>query len=316
MTPPLDITHTPPRLAPCEHIAGNEKFALKALAIQGQHLRDDGTSLVDITLDLEDGAPVGQEDSLRGTFTSIINSPQNARQQIGVRIHASSSPHFERDLEELVTRAGRSLAYITIPKITSTREVTWAAGIIEYYAKRSGSARRIPLHLLIETPEAIEAIHQLAAHPAVETLDFGVMDCISHFGGAIPSSGMRSPEQFRHPLLCKIKSEIALAALSHNKIANHNVTVDIRNPEQAFQDAYKARHEFGYLRMWSIHPDQIPSIIRGMTPTADEVREAKEIIAAAEAANWGPIQHNGRLHDRASYRYYWGIISRGNAPTP
>jgi citrate lyase subunit beta/citryl-CoA lyase len=316
MTPPLDITHTPPRLAPCEHIAGNEKFALKALVIQGQHLRSDGSSLVDITLDLEDGAPVGQEDSLRGTFISILNSNQNARKQIGVRIHASASQHFEHDIEEVVTQAGASLAYITIPKVTSLREVTWAAGVVEHYANKVGIKRRIPLHLLIETPEAIESIHQLAGHPAVETLDFGLMDCISHFGGAIPSSGMRSPEQFIHPLLLKIKSEIALAALSHNKVANHNVTVDIRNPEQAFQDAHKARQELGFLRMWSIHPDQIPHIIRGMTPTADEIKEATEIIAAAQAANWGPIQYNGRLHDRASYRYYWGILSQGRTTIP
>lgn len=316
MIPPLDITHTPPQLAPCEHIAGNEKFALKAFGIQSQHLRSDGSSLVDITLDLEDGAPIGHEDSLRGTFISLLNSGHNARKQVGVRIHASSSQHFEKDVEEVVTRAGSSLAYLTIPKVTSTREVTWVAGVVEHYRRRAGIDRRIPLHLLIETPEAIEAIHQLAAHPAVESLDFGLMDCISHFGGAIPSSGMRSPEQFTHPLLRKIKSEIALAALSHNKIANHNVTVDIRNPDQAFQDAYKARHELGFLRMWSIHPDQIPHIIRGMTPTADELKEAKEIIAAADAAQWGPIQHNGRLHDRASYRYYWGILSRSGNTTP
>jgi citrate lyase subunit beta/citryl-CoA lyase len=316
MTPPLDITHTPPRLAPCEHIAGNEKFALKALGIQRQHLRGDGTSLVDITLDLEDGAPIGQEDALRDTFISLINSEHNIYKQVGVRIHASASPHFERDIAEVVTRAGSFLAYITLPKVTSTREVAWTAGIVEHYSKRAGIERPIPLHLLIETPEAIEAIHQLAAHSAVETLDFGLMDCISHFGGAIPSSGMRSPEQFNHPLLMKVKSELALAALSHNKIANHNVTVDIRNPEQAFHDAFKARHELGFLRMWSIHPDQIPHIIRGMTPTADEVKEATEIIAAAQAAQWGPIQHNGRLHDRASYRYYWGILSRSSAPTP
>jgi citrate lyase subunit beta/citryl-CoA lyase len=68
--------------------------------------------------------------------------------------------------------------------------------------------------------------------------------------------------------------------------------------------------------MWSIHPDQIAQIIRGMTPTADEVHEAKEIIAAAQAAQWGPIQHNGRLHDRASYRYYWGILKQSGSATP
>lgn len=310
MNPPLDITHIPPRVAPVEHIAGNEKFALKALTIQGQHLRADSSSLVDITLDLEDGAPLGKEDILREQFIKIILSDLNKRRQVGVRVHAPSSPHFERDVEEIVTKTAQALAYLTIPKVTSPQEVSWTAGLVSHYAKKIGSERRIPLHLLIETPEALQRVNELAAHPSVETLDFGLMDFISHLGGALPSTAMKSPEQFSHPLLARVKSEIALAALIHNKVPNHNVTVDVRNPLQAYQDAWRARHEFGFLRMWSIHPDQIPHIIKGMTPTADELQEAQAILKAGEAAQWGPIEHNGRLHDRASYRYYWGIVSQ------
>ena len=66
--------------------------------------------------------------------------------------------------------------------------------------------------------------------------------------------------------------------------------------------------------MWSIHPEQIPHIIKGMTPSAEEVREAVEILALARKANWGPIEHTGRLHDRASFRYYWGILNRSGTP--
>jgi citrate lyase subunit beta/citryl-CoA lyase len=43
------------------------------------------------------------------------------------------------------------------------------------------------------------------------------------------------------------------------------------------------------------------------------VNEAAGILAAAQAVQWGPIQHNGRLHDRASYRYYWTILQRAKA---
>lgn len=308
--PPLDVTHTPPRIAPCEHIAGNEKFALKALQLQAQHVRRDGSSLVDVTLDLEDGSPIGQEAALRSTFVKILGSKHNRFKQVGVRIHSPTSPHFEVDLEEIVSKAGSAVTYITIPKVTSLREVAWAEGVIAHYLKRQGQRRRIPLHLLIETPEALACAHQLASHHLVETLDFGLMDFISHLGGAIPSEGMRSPTQFEHPLIARAKAEIAMAALSNNKVASHNVTVNVRAPEQAFEDARRARNTFGFLRMWSIHPDQIPHIIRGMAPTINEVNEAKEILAAAEAAAWGPIEHAGRLHDRASYRYYWGIASR------
>lgn len=310
MNPPLDITHIPPRLAPCEHFAGNEKFAVKALQLQEIHLRAYGSSLVDVTLDLEDGAPVGQEESLRAQFITLLLSDLNKRKQVGVRVHAPTSPHFEKDIEEIVSKTASNLAYITIPKVTSLREVSWAAGLVAHFAQTHGVTRAIPLHVLIETPEAVERAAEIAAHPSVQTLDFGLMDCISHLGGAVPSTAMRSPEQFNHPIIARIKSQIALGALSHNKIPSHNVTVDVRNPVQAYQDAWRARHEFGFLRMWSIHPDQVSEIIRGMTPTADELLEAQEILKAAEAAQWGPIAYNGRLHDRASYRYYWGIVSQ------
>lgn len=313
-TPPLDTTHTPPRCAPCEHIAGNEKFARKALALQERFLARDGASLVDITLDLEDGAPVGGEAASRDAFTRLLNSPDNARCQMGVRIHAPTSYHCAQDLEAIIVGAGSRVAYITIPKVTTASEVQWIHGVISHYASRAGVSRPIPLHLLIETPEALRDIDELARLPFVRSLDFGLMDFISHLGGAISADCMRSPGQFSHPLLRSVKETIAMAALRNNKIANHNVTVDIRNPEQAFKDAYKARHEFGFTRMWSIHPDQVEPIVKGMIPTVDEVREAREILAKAKAADWGPLEHNGRLHDRASYRYYWGLLSRSGEP--
>jgi len=31
---------------------------------------------------------------------------------------------------------------------------------------------------------------------------------------------------------------------------------------------------------------------------------------AARQADWGPIRHEGRLHDRASFRYYWQVLER------
>ncbi len=308
--PPLELTYELPHIAPCEHIAGNEKFIRKALAIQATHLTATGTSLMDITLDLEDGAPVGGEEAARHLFVSLLTSPENTLKQAGVRIHPPDSPDFARDLEVIIEGAGNEVAYITIPKVRSPREVRWALGVIQYHLQRQGIRRTIPLHLLIETPESLSYLHELASIDEVQTLDFGLMDFISHLGGAIPSHCMRSPEQFEHNLLRKVKEEITLAALCANKVPSHNVTVDVRRPDQAYQDAHRARTEFGFLRMWSIHPDQIERIIHAMTPSSVEVAEAREILTAAKAKQWGPIEHNGRLHDRASYRYYWGLLVR------
>lgn len=308
--PPLEITFAFPEIAPCEHLAGNEKFAKKAFAIQGKHLSPVGRSLVDVTLDLEDGAPVGKEEELRQSFVAVIHSSDNVFRQVGVRVHSPQSAEIARDLEVILDKCGKDVSYITIPKVRSVREVLWISGLVQHHLRKQGISKLMPLHLLIETPEALRCLPHLTALSCVESLDFGIMDFISHLGGAVPADCMQSPGQFEHRIIAAVKSKISLAALSAGKIPNHNVTVDVRNPEAVFSDAYRARHEFGFLRMWSIHPEQVESIVRAMSPSAQEIDEAKSIIAAAQKANWGPLEIAGRLHDRASFRYYWGVLAR------
>ena len=74
--------------------------------------------------------------------------------------------------------------------------------------------------------------------------------------------------------------------------------------------ARRAAREFGYTRMWSIHPSQIQPIVEAFAPSVAEVDAAIEILLAAQAAEWAPIRHQDTLHDRASYRYFWQVISR------
>ena len=64
------------------------------------------------------------------------------------------------------------------------------------------------------------------------------------------------------------------------------------------------------MRMYSIHPGQIRPIIESMQPNQSEIVRASEILLAAQQANWGPISHNGEMHDRASYRYFWNILKQ------
>ena len=62
--------------------------------------------------------------------------------------------------------------------------------------------------------------------------------------------------------------------------------------------------------MWSIHPAQIPPIVDAMKPDLNEVAVAGAILLQAQAANWGPIQFDGELHDRATYRYFWELLQK------
>jgi citrate lyase subunit beta/citryl-CoA lyase len=123
---------------------------------------------------------------------------------------------------------------------------------------------------------------------------------------------MRSPGQFEHQAIAQAKARTVSAAMCSGVVPAHNVTLDLKNQYQTFADASRARNEFGFLRMWSIYPAQIQPIVDAMKPNWDEVKTAANILIAAQDASWGPIQYEGELHDRATYRYFWELVQKAH----
>jgi citrate lyase subunit beta/citryl-CoA lyase len=294
-----------PVIPSCEHFAGSEKLIGKALELQGK------LASFDITMDLEDGAPGGREREHAEMVVRMLRSPENElRKMSGVRIHDYTHPAWQKDIDIIVAGAGDVVAYLTIPKPTAARQVAEMIDHVQAAASRAGVKRAIPIHVLIETHGALRDVHAIAALPWLQVLDFGLMDFVSGHHGAIPSSAMRSPGQFDHKLISRAKAEMVAAALAAGVVPAHNVTLDLKNVDQTFADARRAREEFGFLRMWSIYPLQIEPIVQAMAPDFKEVTRASEILLLAAQASWGPIQHEGDLHDRATYRYFWNLVQR------
>ncbi|OFZ97013.1 MAG: aldolase [Betaproteobacteria bacterium RIFCSPLOWO2_02_FULL_62_17] len=294
-----------PSIAVCEHIAGSEKLILKSLALQ-----EEIGPLFDVTCDCEDGARPGQEVEHAKMVARVLLGSANRHRMAGARIHDATHPSWRRDVEILLGEAGEHIAYLTLPKVDSARQALTMIDHVRESALRLGLAREIPIHVLLETHGGIREAHQIAALPWMQTLDFGLMDLVSAHHGAIPASAMRSPGQFEHKLLVRAKSELAAAALAQGIVPAEGVTLDIRNPQTAHQDALRARREFGFLRKWSIHPSQIMPIIDAMKPEHSEVQVAAGILVAAQKVDWGPIQFEGEMHDRATYRYYWELLQK------
>ena len=294
-----------PLLLPaCDHYCGSEKLMRKSMALQ-QELGP----VFDITFDCEDGAAAGNEAAHARLVADLVNSEDNRHQRIGVRLHDLDSPFFESDVATIVGAAANKLAYVVLPKPNGVADVRRALESINRVAIPAGRAA-LPVHVLVETHGALREAWDIAALPQVECLSFGIMDFVSSHYGAIPASAMRTPGQFSHPLVVRAKLEMVAACHAHGKVASHNVTTEIKDSAVVANDAQRAGAEFGFTRMWSIHPDQIKPIIKAFTPRLSEVNEATNILQEAMAANWGPIAQHGRLHDRASYRYYWTVLQR------
>ena len=292
---------TPVPLPVCDHYCGVEARMRKSLELQAQM-----GPVFDVTLDAEDGAPVGGEVEHALLIAAMLASNANRFGRVGARVLPVDHPRFD-DVTRAILQSNTKPAYLMLPKARGVADVARAAASID-----AMDGAGVPLHALVETHGALHEVHALAAHPRIESLSFGLMDFVSAHRGAIPASAMGAKGQFEHPLVLRAKLEIAAACHAHGKTPSHCVVTEFKHASALMEAAGKAARLFGYTRMWSIHPAQIRPIVDAFTPTVAEVDLAIEIIAAAQAADWAPIRHHDTLHDRASYRYYWQLLERAH----
>ncbi len=294
----------------CDHYCGVEVRMRKSLALQSEMLERYGACVFDVSLDCEDGAPVGGEAEHRELVLEQLKgaAPAIARgARVGTRVHPVDHPEFPADIDTLVRRGGDLFSHVMVPKVDTLADIETVVSAID-----AAGGQRLPLQCLIESPLGVHHVHEIASHPRVQSISFGVMDFVSAHGGAIPASAMGVPGQFEHPLVVRAKLQIASACHAYGKVPSHSVVTEFKDKDALRGAATRAAREFGFTRMWSIHPDQIEVILEVFAPSSADVEHAAEVIEAAMAADWAPVQVRGRLEDRASYRYFWQVLERAH----
>ena len=310
----------------CDHYCGIESRMRKSLALQAEMSEEFGVCPFDVTLDCEDGAPIGGEndhalmvaDLARAHFSRAATIPTHCLPRVAVRVHPVDHPAFEQDVETIVGSAAEVLCHVMIPKVDSRADLDRAVQWIDLMAAKTERQALLPLHVLIESPAAVHQVFEIAAHARVQSLSFGLMDFVSAHGGAIPATAMGldhgrgdvEMDQFSHPLVLRAKLEIASACHAHGKVPAHCVVTEFTDVAKLRAAARKASRALGFTRMWSIHPAQIRPILEAFAPDASEIDHATRILVAAQRADWAPISDRGVLQDRASYRYFWQVLER------
>jgi len=291
----------------CDHYSGVEARMKKSLALQAEMAQEFGACVFDVTLDCEDGAPVGGEAEHAALVTELALAAAPGM-RVGVRVHPVDHAAFEADVATIAGRAGQRLSHLMVPKVETVDDVARAVAALD-----AAGAGALPLHVLIESPLAVHHAFAIAAQPRVQSLSFGLMDFVSAHAGAIPAEGMGVTGQFSHPLVVRAKLEIASAAHAHGKVPSHCVVTEFSNVEALRAAAKRASAEFGYTRMWSIHPSQIRPILEAFAPDEGQIELATRIVDAAMRQDWAPVSIDGTLHDRASYRHFWQVLERAHA---
>ena len=315
----------------CDHYAGVHQRMQKSLRLQARM-----GPVFDVTLDNEDGAPVGAELEQAQHIAELLDSAENRYGRVGVRLLPLVHPRFGDVLSE-VLKAQRRPAYLMLPKARRLADVQAAVAAIDAAIDaatataietaintaidtpiQAAGAGPVPVHALVETHGALREVAAIAALPRVQSLSFGLMDFVSAHRGAVPQWAMSAQGQFDHPLVVRAKLEIAAACHAHGKVPSHCVVTEFKDLVALREAADKAADLLGYTRMWSIHPAQIQPILEAFAPSQAELEQAIRILQAAQQAGWAPISHRSTaggtahdtLHDRASYRYFWQLLVR------
>ncbi len=299
---------------------------IKSLALQAEMFEEFGSCVFDVTLDCEDGAATGDEKNHANLVAELVKQAKAATKKraygeaarIAVRVHPVDHPAFDQDVAIIVGGAAAGLCHVMIPKVEALGDVGRAVQLLDQAASRSGRPDPLPLHVLIESPAALQHVFEIAAHPRVQSISFGLMDFVASHGGAIPASAMTvcadhgddQFDQFTHPLVLRAKLEVAAACHAWGKVPAHCVVTEFKDAALVKGAARRACRALGYTRMWSIHPTQIKPILEAFAPDPQEIEMAANIMGAASQADWAPISFEGKLYDRASYRYFWHVLQR------
>ena len=169
----FDATEAATALPVCDHYCGVEARMRKSLALQIEL-----GPVFDITLDCEDGAPIGGEAEHAHMVAELAMSNANRFGRVGARVHPVDHPSFADDVATLVGRAGARLAYLMVPKPRGFDDVERACAEIDHQLRVHNLQRPLPVHALIETHGALREVERIAAHPRIESLSWGLLGIV------------------------------------------------------------------------------------------------------------------------------------------
>lgn len=241
-----------------------------------------------VILDLEDAVAVAEKEATRRTVLTALDAP---RPCLGyIRVNALDTPFAFRDIDAVVQK---QVDGIVLPKVESAADLKMADWMIATLEQERGlEVGALDLVPIIETAKGLDAINEIAqSGTRVKRLSFGAGDFTRDMG--IKWSGEEQE-------LAYARSRFVLASrVAELEQPIDTVFIDLADDDH-FEGSVHTALTFGFQGKLCIHPKQVPIVNNVFTPTEDELKQARDVIAAfdeAEAAGSASIQVNGYFVD-------------------
>jgi citrate lyase subunit beta/citryl-CoA lyase len=240
-------------------------------------------------LDLEDSVAPDAKAAARDQVVSAVKAGGFGSREVVIRINGTDSPWHADDLSAAAHAAPDA---ILVPKVASP-------GTLELIGRRMldmGTDHRTRVWAMIETPLAVFNILAIAAEAKdsesrLSVFVMGTNDLAKETRARLVPG--------RAPMLAWLSTCVA-AARHYGVDILDGVYNDIGNAE-GFVAECRQGVELGFDGKTLIHPNQIEPCNAAFSPTADEVAQARKIIAAfglPENKTKGVVALDGRMVER------------------
>jgi citrate lyase beta subunit len=221
--------------------------------------------------DMEDSVAPALKEGARDKVCGLVEDPSffEGREFI-CRPNNIFSPWGLADIEAL---AAVKAPFILYPKARSAGELREVYAIFE----RAGASPEI--QVIVETPEAVLRLEEIAACPGVGGLLFGPGDLSMETGTTLLDGNSFFAEGFLYA-----RSKTVTAARAFGLEATEGIFVANLKDGEEVRRAAERSAMFGFSGNMLIYPPHVPIVNEVRTPSAEKVEEARQLVKEYEAA--------------------------------
>ncbi len=318
---PAPLREIPARPSRAIHFfdPSNEKMATKV---------PDMIGTVDVLLgNLEDAVKADNKEAARSGLVRIARDnptigARNGPTQLWTRVNALESPWVLDDLTTLVTEAGDKLDVIMVPKVEGAEDIHYVDRLLAQLEAKAGLTEPLQVHAILETARGMANVEEICgASPRMQGLSLGPADLAAdrrmkttRVGGGHPGYLVRQDppggdpgnEQgaerttYQQDLWHYTIARMVDACVMHGISPYYGPFGDIADVT-ACEDQFRNAFLLGCVGTWTLHPKQIAIAKKVFSPSVEDVKHAKRVVAAMGDGT-GAVMLDGKMEDDASLK--------------
>ena len=274
-----------------------------------------------INLDLEDSVAPSDKAAARANIIKATHEVDWGTKLLSVRINGLDTPFWYRDVVDLLEQTSDRLDQIMIPKVGCAADVYAVDALVTAIEAAKGRKKRISFEVIIESAAGIAHVEEIAASsPRLQAMSLGAADFAASMG--MQTTGIGGTQENYYMLRNGVQhwsdpwhwaqAAIVAACRTHGVLPVDGPFGDFSD-DDGFRAQARRSATLGMVGKWAIHPKQVALSNEVFTPSEAAVAEAREILAAmeaAKAAGQGATVYKGRLVDIASIKQAEVIVKQ------